>query len=299
MIADGPIPTVLVTLGEMPRTAAATIRPMTAADTEPAAEMIRRGDWGERLIFFDWAVRQPTVMPLVAEIDGSIVGTGVGSVHGRVGWVGTIFVAPERRRTGLGRELTRAVTDGLTERGCRTLVLIATSMGRPVYERQGFTLLDEQIRFSIDGLPPDGEPPDPRLRAFDPADLAAVVELDRDATGEDRTAILSDLVTPMTTLVATGEDGSVRGYLARAPWRGGALIAPDPDDALRLLKARRRSTGPSGKAGAGILASNEVGRDRLRAAGWLEEPGGVRMIRGAPLDWHPEAIWGQLNGALG
>jgi len=42
-----------------------------------------------------------------------------------------------------------------------------------------------------------------------------------------------------------------------------------------------------------------VDRERLRAAGWLEEPGGVRMIRGEPLDWHPEAIWGQFNGALG
>ena len=292
MIADRPLATVLVTLGAMRRTAAATIRPMTAADTEPAAEMIRRGDWGERLIFFDWAVRQPTVLPLVAEQDGLVVGTGVGSAHGRVGWVGTIFVDPARRGTGLGRELTRAVTDGLTERGCRTLVLIATNMGRPVYERQGFTLLDDQVQFSIDGLPADDQPPEPRVRAFQPADLATIVELDRFATGEDRAAILSDLVTPMTTVVATDSDGAVRGYLARAPWRGGALIAPDPDDALRLLEARRRSTGVSGKAGAGLVASNTVGRERLRAAGWLEERGGVRMIRGAPLEWHPEGDLG-------
>jgi len=105
---------------------------MTAADTEPAAELLRRGDWGERLIFFDWAIGQPTLAPLVAERDGEIVGTGVGSAHGRVGWVGTIFVAPERRGSGLGRAMTRAVIDELEARGCRTLVLIATSMGRPV-----------------------------------------------------------------------------------------------------------------------------------------------------------------------
>jgi hypothetical protein len=42
-----------------------------------------------------------------------------------------------------------------------------------------------------------------------------------------------------------------------------------------------------------------AGRERLRAAGWHEESSGVRMIRGEPLDWHPEAIWGQFNGALG
>jgi len=77
------------------------------------------------------------------------------------------------------------------------------------------------------------------------------------------------------------------------------VIAPDPDDALRLLEGRRHATGVSGKAGAGVLESNSVGRARLRAAGWTEEPGGVRMIRGEPLDWQPSWIYGQLNGALG
>jgi GNAT superfamily N-acetyltransferase len=277
----------------------AVIRPMRAADTEPAAELLRRGDWGERLVFFDWAVGQPTVVPLVAERDGEVVGTGVGSVHGSVGWVGTIFVEPARRGSGLGRAVTRAVIDELEARGCRTLVLIATSMGRPVYEREGFEILDDQVRFSIDGLPDDAGPPDPLVRPYASSDLDAIVALDRFATGEDRRAVLASLLAPSSTWVAVGADGAARGYLARAPWRGGALIAPDPDDALRLLEMRRRSTGVSGKAGAGLLGCNHVGRERLRAAGWREEGSGVRMIRGEPLDWHPEAIWGQFNGALG
>jgi GNAT superfamily N-acetyltransferase len=272
---------------------------MTAGDTEPAAELLRRGDWGERLVFFDWAIGQPTLAPVVAERDGEIVGTGVGSAHGPVGWVGTIFVEPARRGSGLGRAITRAVIEELGARGCRTLVLIATSMGRPVYEREGFDVLDEQVRFSIDGLPADAAPPDPLVRRFTPEDFDAVVALDRFATGEDRAAILMSLLTPSSTWIAVDADEKPRGYLARAPWRGGALIAPDPDDALRLLETRRRSTGVSGKAGAGLVGSNQVGRERLRAAGWLEEGSGVRMIRGEPLDWHPEAIWGQFNGALG
>jgi GNAT superfamily N-acetyltransferase len=277
----------------------ALIRPMTAADTEPAAELLRRGDWGERLAFFDWAIGQPTLAPLVAERDGVIVGTGVGSAHGSVGWVGTIFVEPARRGSGLGRAMTRAVIDELEARGCRTLVLIATSMGRPVYEREGFDVLDEQVRFSIDGLPADAGTPDPLVRPYAAGDFEAIVALDGDATGEDRRAVLGSLLAPASTWVVAGPDGAVRGYLARAPWRGGGLIAPDPDDALRLLQMRRRSTGVSGKAGAGLVGRNNVGRERLKAAGWHEEGSGVRMIRGEPLDWHPEAIWGQFNGALG
>jgi GNAT superfamily N-acetyltransferase len=283
----------------MATTRSELIRPMTAVDTAPAADLLLRGDWGERRLFFDWAVTQLTLTPLVAERDGEIVGTGVGSAHGSVGWVGTIFVEPAKRGSGLGRAMTRAVIDELESRGCRTLLLIATPMGRPVYEREGFAILDDQIRFSIDGLPETDEPPDPGIRPFRPADLGAIAALDRYATGEDRRAVLASLLAPSSTWVALDAEDEIRGYLARAPWRGGALIAPDPDDAMRLLEMRRRSTGVSGKAGAGLAGSNRAGRERLRAAGWLEERGGVRMIRGEPLDWHPEAIWGQFNGALG
>jgi len=276
-----------------------TIRAMVGHDADQAADLLRRGDFGERLDFFQWALAQPTIAPIVAEQEGRIVATGVGSAHGRTGWVGVIFVAPEQRGGGLGRRVTRAVIDDLEARGCRTQILIASPMGRPIYEREGFTVLDRQVRFAIDGLPPDDGPTDPRIRAFAPSDFDAVVALDRWATGEDRLIVLRALVTPASTLVAVDEQDRVRGYLARTPWRGGALIAADPDDALRLLERRRRSSGVSGRAGAGVLASNRAGRDALCAAGWEEELGGVRMIRGEPLDWHPEGIFGQFNGALG
>ncbi|HEX2756784.1 MAG TPA: GNAT family N-acetyltransferase [Candidatus Limnocylindrales bacterium] len=234
-----------------------------------------------------------TGAPIVAEVEGRIVGTGCGSAHGAAGWVGVIFVAPECRGNGLGRRITRAVLDDLEARGCRTQILIASPLGRPIYEREGFTVLERQVRFSIDGLPPDERPLDPDIRPFAPDDLGATLALDACVTGEDRGAVLRTVLSPQTTYVATDPAGVVRGYLARAPWRGGALIAHEPGDALRLLEIRRHSTGASGKAGAGVLESNTTGRERLRAAGWHEEMGNVRMIPGraarvaAPRDLGP------------
>lgn len=280
------------------RSRAALIRPMLAAEVETAGDLLRRGDFGERDDFLRWAVGHASVTPYVVEIDGRIVGTGVASAHGSVGWVGVIFVAPAYRGNGLGGRLTRAVIERLETQGCRSIVLIASPLGRPIYEREGFVVVDAQVRLLIDSIR-GGGPVDDGLRPFEGRDFDAIARLDRYATGEDRSAVLRDLVSPATTTVASGPDGRVRGFLTRPPWRGGAVIAPDPEIALRLLEHRRRQPGVSGRTGAGLLASNERGRAALRAAGWEEEPGNVRMVRGAPLDWHPDAIWAQMNGALG
>lgn len=279
-----------------------SIRPMTASDAEPAADLLRRGafgDFGERHGFLAWAVGHGSLTPFVACVGGELAGTGVASVHGSVGWVGVVFVAAAFRGSGLGRRITRTVVETLEAQGCRSIVLIASPMGRPVYEREGFRVLDRQVRFSAGGLHPEPAAADPRVRRFEAADMDCVLALDRFATGEDRAEVVGTLVEPATTFVALGPNGEVRGYLARAPWRSGALIAPDRDDALRLLDVRRRAAGPTGHALANLLASNAVGRERLLAAGWHEELGGVRMLRGEPLEWHPEAIWGLMSGALG
>jgi GNAT superfamily N-acetyltransferase len=273
------------------------IRPMIDGDVAAAAAEVLRGGWGDRATFFAWAVGQASCHPFVAEEDGRIVGTGVATAYGRVGWVGTIFVVPDRRGDGLGRTLTQTVIDDLEARGCRTLVLIATDLGRPVYERLGFELLAAHVRYATPGSAETGGVPG--VRPYAPGDLPAILRLDRAATGEDRSAVLESLVSPESARVALGEDGAIAGFVIRGPWGGAALIAPDPDDAIRLLEWRRRLAGPDGTVAAGLPDSNTVGRERLRAAGWTESPGAVRMVRGEPLAWRPGSIWGQLNGALG
>lgn len=58
---------------------------------------------------------------------------------------GIYFVStlPEFRRRGFGEAMTwRAVTDG-RKRGCRASYLQASPMGRPVYERMGYRLVEE------------------------------------------------------------------------------------------------------------------------------------------------------------
>ncbi len=278
---------------------------MTTADVDGATEALVRGDWGDRGEWWRFVVRHPGCIPFVAVEVDEVIGTGVGTVHGTVGWVGTIYVVPEVRRRGIGLELSRLVCEGLEGAGCRTLVLAATPEGRGAYERLGFEEVSWYRMFGRDGVGATGSGKsagslaDPRIRAVRTEDLPAIAALDAAVTGEDRSATLRACIGTPGNLVLEGAAGVLGGFLLRAPWHGAALIAPEPDDALALLDARLRDAGPGHPVRAGILEENEDGRRRLSEAGFAEQRRIVRMHRGEPLRWRPKAIWGQLGFALG
>src|SRR4051794_35324532 len=146
----------------------------------------------------------PTVSRLVAfprtspHGDVLVADNGTGAAAGAVccvsfgatGWIGALGVAPEARRRGLGRALTEAAVARLRERGATTVLLFATDMGRPLYERLGFVIEGAATAWRGNaGSIPTGV----QIRRLRENDRAAVGELDREATGEDRSNLLQAL----------------------------------------------------------------------------------------------------------
>jgi hypothetical protein len=283
------------------------LRPMLPADVDAAIEMILANGWGVRRAWLEFAATQPACVPLVAEADGRIVATGVGTANGPVGWIGTIFVEPGWRGQGLGRATTQAILERLDAAGCRTIVLVATTEGRRLYEKMGFEVQTRYRVLEAPGLPAaaaasGADRPGPgRIRPFVATDLEPMAALDLAATGEDRAHALQRLATPDSAMVlVTGDsDLAVGGFVIRAPWGGGATVAPSIDAALRIVEARRMAAGPEGRVRTGILAENKAGLATLRRAGFRAQWSAPRMVRGEPMEWHPEWIWGQFNHAMG
>jgi GNAT superfamily N-acetyltransferase len=326
---------------------------MTAADVDEATDALLRGDWGDRRTFFAFAVAHPACDAIVAVDGDRIVGTGVGTRSGPVGWVGTVFVEAERRGAGLGTALTERICDGLEAAGCRTLALVATEQGRPLYERLRFEVVDWYVTVEREaprpGVPASGggaagapasggglagapasggglagAPASSggaatgrgpgadavlsgsgarggtrSLSPFGPADVAAAAALDRAATGEDREHLLAAFAAIPGGVALRDAAGAVRGFVVRAPWGGGATIAPDVADAQRILEARLAAAQPGHRVRAGTLLSNAAGLAILAAEGWTEAWRAPRLHRGEPLTWDPAAIWGQFNHAIG
>lgn len=270
---------------------------MTPADVGGAADAIGRSGWGDRRTRLAWSASHPGCRPLVADAGGAIVGTGMATINGSVGWIGMIWVDPAWRGQGLGRALTLTTIEVAEAAGCATLLLVATEAGQPLYEQLGFRVQIRYQTMEVAGLA-TGEP-DERIRPFHVSDLAAMLVLDRDVTGEDRAHMLTALAAPDTVRCLVRDNGTLGGFVIRAPWGGGATIAPDPDDAFAILHARRLASGSGKRVRAGVLETNQVGLDRLLAEGWVAAWRAPRLLRGEMPAWRPEAIWGQFDHAVG
>ena len=106
---------------------------MTPADVDPIAATFLRDDWGDRRLNLEFvaAIRGPTRSSPRRTARRR---HGHGHVNGPVAWIGTICVDPAWRRRGVGLAITRATIDAAEAAGSRTLVLVATEAGRPMYE---------------------------------------------------------------------------------------------------------------------------------------------------------------------
>ncbi len=268
------------------------VRDMKPDDVPAAAAVLDAGGWHARAPFFRKALALEACRPLVGTIDGEIVATGMATVNGRVGWIGTIFVHPALRRRGLGQAITEAVCGRLEAAGCETLALIASEYGRPVYEQMGFRI-DAELDFytapRTDG--PPSVPAGCELRRANTDDLPAILALDRRATDEDRSGLLA-----AAEIAILLDAGRLRGFAASIDPHWSAVIVLDDDAGLGLLEHVRRTAPGQARA---VAACGMAASGLLAERGWNRELQSPRMLRGPAPDWRPELVWGIFGRAFG
>ncbi len=205
---------------------------------------------------------------LVAIEDDAIVGTAAATGFGATGWLGGIAVAPSARGRGLGGELTRAAIEALGPR--ETILLLASPLGRPIYERLGFRADGDYRVFMSDA---QGE-----QAGLSTSARASALELDRRATGESREAAVD-----LCRYVAFGD-----AVAMRPPWRALPIVgAPDDAEVLlrELVEPGLRLAAPAANERA-VAVLDELGTERQ---------GVVRMRLGAAVDWRPTEVWGVFS----
>jgi len=267
---------------------------MTPADIAAVLPIFAAVGWGDHSAQLHFFIARPDSALFVAEDGGRVVGCSGAVVLGaaaRTGWIHSVVVDPAARRVGLGRRLTETAVAWLRDRGVPTINLLATAMGRPIYERLGFQLERRYRIFRRAGLD-STIPATPGLRRMKKDDVEAVRALTRQATGEDRSALLHPFVDGGWIVE---RDGAIAGFHIPCPWHEGPSIARDAATGAILHDLSRRFYG-TGSRSISLPEDNRAGIDALIASG-AEERGAVdRMWLGAPAPiWRPEMIFGVVS----
>ncbi len=124
-----------------------TIRGIVPADYDAIVQLWRDSDLSVRLRGRD--AREPFLQQLrhfpttylLAELDGVIVGTVLGTHDGRKGWINRLAVHPDRRRRGIAQQLISSCEKALARQGIEIFAALTETdneVSTRVLERAGY-----------------------------------------------------------------------------------------------------------------------------------------------------------------
>jgi predicted N-acetyltransferase YhbS len=284
--------------GRVTQTTGLVVRPATAADMPEAHAVVREGlSSGRDPAALEFYRTSPGGQLLVACDDGRVVGVSYAASFGRTGWIGNVAVRPDVRGRGIGTAVSRAALDALQQAGVVTVLLTATKLGRPIYEKLGFGY--DGLHYGIWRRDPEPAADSTRDGAGGAGAGGAVTDggiedaarLDAAATGEDRRRCL----TPLAARIRVTGDGT--GYRLRLPWGSGPVIASSASAARALLTDLAHTEADP------LLAfpeTNTAGAEVAASLGFRQGRNIPRMRFGPPVPgFRPEQIFNVFSFAVG
>jgi len=263
-------------------------RSLTVQDIPAALEICREADWNQTAEDWRMLIELDPKACLALEINRELAATTTLVSYGtKLGWIGMVLTRQRFRRQGCARTLVRSAIELAAARGIRTLKLDATDSGAPLYASLGFA--DEQpVECWFGGSRLSGQ------SCIQEATGAIPVEMDTQAFGVDRTAILESL-TGRGSLATT--DG---GYaLARAGRAGrylGPCVASGRIAAERVIE---RVTGGGGPYYWDLLPGNSAAVELARDFGFNPVRHLRRMSLGERLVGRDHALFALAGFELG
>lgn len=275
------------------------VRKMVPEDIAAARELSREQKWPHRTA--DWEFLLQRGDGIVADRDGEVVGTIIVWKYGEAaGTLGMVIVSPRCQGAGIGSKLMEAA---LNELGDRTVSLISTDEGQPLYRKFGFEPVGTIVQHQgfVDSVPLAELRSNERVRPMGRNDRTVIAELDRLATGMDRSEVISALLHGARGVMFVNNDETVGFALLRRFGRGfvvGPTVAPDTLAAKALLSHWLGTK-------VGKFCRLDVPGDS-GLSDWLEERGlprvggGTIMVRGKPLQTAADRkLFSIISQALG
>lgn len=211
-------------------------RPMTAADLPAAHQLSLNVGWPHRRE--DWQFIEALGPGFVAEDSAGLIGTAMYWKHDpRFASLGMVIVAPTHQGRGIGKQLMTMVLEQLQG---MSVMLHATDVGKPMYERFGFRAVGEihQHQGVVRQRPSAALVGRGRLRPIGASDDKRLSELASRVAGFSRQILIPELLKVAEGIVLDEQGKPVGFALMRRFGRGvaiGPVIAPNLDSAKVLI----------------------------------------------------------------
>ncbi|MGW0118839.1 GNAT family N-acetyltransferase [Streptomyces sp. NPDC003327] len=219
------------------------VRRLTSDDLRACADLAENRGWLREEHKWGLLLTAGTGYGIDDPAGGGLLACSVVTSYGPdLAAIGMVLVAEAYARQGVGRRLMRHVLD---EAGSTPLTLHATPNGQPLYEQLGFTEVSraEMVLGQFSFTTPA---PDVAVRPATADDLQAILRLDREVFGLDRTPLITRLPAFADHLRVAEEHGDLIGFAAAWPNMHthviGPLIARDPATAQALVASLATAT---------------------------------------------------------
>lgn len=244
--------------------------------------------WRPIIPCYEFYVATRYCNPIKCVIDGRIVAIGSSIEHRGTAWLAHIIVHNLFRRQGIGTAITQVLMDHLLKnRPVKSIHLIATPIGEPLYRQLGFLRASEYVFLRGGSTLVDAET---SIESFSPRHRKAGIKMDYETTSEERAELLEP---HWKNGCFTTKGGRLTGFYM--PTLGeGFILAISQESGLALLR-RKHSDGSPGV----IPEENTNAISCLAASGFSEYRRGIRMVYGQHLPWYPKRIYGRIGGNLG
>jgi ribosomal protein S18 acetylase RimI-like enzyme len=277
----------------MPFMPAGTLRELRQSDLPDALELSRLAGWNQTKEDWELLLRLDPQGCFGIEVEHHIVATATLLCYGKqLAWIGMVLTKPNYRRKGFARRLMQAALDRAAALKIDSVKLDATADGQPLYEKLRF--VTEQIveRWFRDGVQrQEQETSAPRGFLTGGSN-----EMDREAFGADRSAVLHELA-ERNPPIATPEGFCVSRAGARSRYLGPCVAAGQQTARTVIEQILRASPGSSWYWD--ILATNEKAVALAQEFNFVRQRRLERMVFGGRIATNDRLVYAIAGFELG
>lgn len=264
------------------------ILPFTTTDLSLLSQLQPEG-WHDIVPVYTFYNASPFCFPIKVTIANELVGIGTTVMHNDVAWLAHIIVHPNYRNRGLGKFITQSLIENIDTRFCKTIYLIATALGEPVYEKLGFETETEYV-FYKDLATDKTFIPSPNIIPYTKAHYEHIQRLDQQASGENR---FFHFEQHLSTASVYTINNHVEGYYI-PDFHEGLIVATSSEAGTAFMQKRLTT-----KEHAAFPIDNSAAISYMSMQGFEPFKTAKRMRLGEIRDVDYSKIFNRIAGSIG